>query len=88
MPSVLNFREMEAGLGKGTISPRYPPIKVYELKGELQSKDCPLGGSSMWWKWALDHDLDQSLAGDHPRNTMTLAPKLRQTLKELTAGGC
>lgn len=32
--------------------------------------------------------LYQSLAGGHPKNSMTLAPKLRQTLKELTAGSC
>lgn len=56
--------------------------------GELQSKDCLIEESSVWRKWALDLLLDQSLAGGHPKNRMTLAPKLTQTLKELTAGGC
>ena len=88
MLSVLNFREMGAGLGKGSVRLWCPPVKVYQPKGELSSKGCLLEGSSMCWKWALDHVLDQSLAGDHPKNSMTLAPKLRQTLREITAGGC
>lgn len=37
---------------------------------------------------ALDFLLSQSLAGGHPKNSMTLDPKLRQTLDDLTAGGC
>lgn len=55
---------------------------------ELWSKYCLLEESSGWWKWALYHLLHQPLARGHLKNSMTLAQKLRQTLKELTAGGC
>lgn len=81
-------KEEGAGWGKGSVRSRCRPVKVYQPKGKLRSKDCFLEESSVWQKWALDHLLDQSLAGGHPKSGMTLAPKLTQTLKKLTAGGC
>lgn len=65
-------------MGKGSARPRCRPITAYQPKGELQSKDYLLEETCEWWKWPWMTSLISYWRGP-PKNSMTLAPKLRQT---------